>query len=580
MGGNCLHQPTTRIPNSYPLLVLVTKIRIPHPRYKTNLLKIYKKPTIPSFALLRYQAGPKGRNLEVGARRAPRLLVVYIYGIGCNSVGCNCLYMNGTLYRNMALVAIWLAVREPWWWFSLALQVPAQCQSIKSQNAKYLALYRYTFTYIHKTLSKRSPAYLVLNLFDHPDDGPQCVWVEALSVLRHDLPTLPVIRLCHFVAFFFHFCAVFASHYIFVAFHILHVHPHLAPSALLMLKETSAEDVATAGAGSGLPCLIVAKVVVVMVFVVLLVLMVLVGMVVFTMSLQPGVCSRAVSWAAPLFGRSKTAMCDISDQDHSYVVMISSLQPQMMGPTLQRAGGPCWSCALVEHMGWVLEGGGEGSPACDNSDHDAAGDQQGIKNPTDTTKINIKLFITPPSESSCYINGRCWVWFLVSSSNRRENSRRDEVSGKESNSLRILESFQRLVEVQSFSYDKTDLGHRGHGPGRWARWSHRGILGYCADFRGSCLRCVRAVSWRHSLDRAVPWGEPHIWAPLGATGQTRAGLLCRWESPLLVSQRRFEAVLALQCCCHALAPAIEDTTRWVSNFWTFEQVTFHPVERF
>ena len=43
----------------------------------------------------------------------------------------------------------------------------------------------------------------------------------------------------------------------------------------------------------------------------------------------------------------------------------------------------------------------------------------------------------------------------MSSSNRRENSRRDEVSGKESNSLRILESFQRLVEVQSFSYDKT-----------------------------------------------------------------------------------------------------------------------------
>lgn len=31
--------------------------------------------------------------------------------------------------------------------------------------------------------------------------------------------------------------------------------PFLAPSALLMLKETSAEDVATAGAGSGLPCL-------------------------------------------------------------------------------------------------------------------------------------------------------------------------------------------------------------------------------------------------------------------------------------------------------------------------------------
>ena len=62
-----------------------------------------------------------------------------------------------------------------------------------------------------------------------------------------------------------------------------------------MLKETSAEDVTTAGAGSGLPCLIVAKVVVVMVFVGMLVLMVLVGMVVLTMSLRPGVCSRAVS---------------------------------------------------------------------------------------------------------------------------------------------------------------------------------------------------------------------------------------------------------------------------------------------
>ena len=49
-----------------------------------------------------------------------------------------------------------------------------------------------------------------------------------------------------------------------------------------MLKETSAEDVTTAGAGSGLPCLIVAKVVVGMVFVGMLVLMVLVGMVVLT----------------------------------------------------------------------------------------------------------------------------------------------------------------------------------------------------------------------------------------------------------------------------------------------------------
>ena len=44
----------------------------------------------------------------------------------------------------------------------------------------------------------------------------------------------------------------------------------------------------------------------------------------------------------------------------------------------------------------MLEGGGEGSPGCDNSDHDAAADQQGIKNPTDTTKINIDIFITPP----------------------------------------------------------------------------------------------------------------------------------------------------------------------------------------
>ena len=36
-----------------------------------------------------------------------------------------------------------------------------------------------------------------------------------------------------------------------------HIYPyHLAPSALLMLKETSAEDVVTAGAGSGLPCLV------------------------------------------------------------------------------------------------------------------------------------------------------------------------------------------------------------------------------------------------------------------------------------------------------------------------------------
>jgi len=31
--------------------------------------------------------------------------------------------------------------------------------------------------------------------------------------------------------------------------------PFLAPSALLMLNETSAEDGVTAGAGSGLPCL-------------------------------------------------------------------------------------------------------------------------------------------------------------------------------------------------------------------------------------------------------------------------------------------------------------------------------------
>ena len=138
------------------------------------------------------------------------------------------------------------------------------------------------------------------------------------------------------------------------------------------------------------------------------------------------------------------------------------------------------------------------------------------------------------------------------------------------------------MELKSFSYDKTYLRHWGHSPGRRARRSYRGILSYCADFRRSCLGCVWAVSWRQSLDGAVPWGEPHIWAPLGAAGQTRAGLLCRRESPLLVPQRRFEAVLPLQSCCHALAPAIEANS-FVSNFWTFGPVTLQvstPQQRF
>ena len=34
-----------------------------------------------SIDLIDYQAGPKGRNLEVGARRAPRLLVLVIWSL-------------------------------------------------------------------------------------------------------------------------------------------------------------------------------------------------------------------------------------------------------------------------------------------------------------------------------------------------------------------------------------------------------------------------------------------------------------------------------------------------------------------
>ena len=34
----------------------------------------------------------------------------------------------------------------------------------------------------------------------------------------------------------------------------------------------------------------------------------------------------------------------------------------IIGVTLQPVGGLCWNFLLFEHKGWVLEGGGEGSP--------------------------------------------------------------------------------------------------------------------------------------------------------------------------------------------------------------------------
>ena len=59
---------------------------------------------------------------------------------------------------------------------------------------------------------------------------------------------------CFFLHFLCHSCVTLniCCFSIFITTSIL----YLAPSALLMLKETSAEDATTAGAGSGLPCLI------------------------------------------------------------------------------------------------------------------------------------------------------------------------------------------------------------------------------------------------------------------------------------------------------------------------------------
>ena len=47
----------------------------------------------------RYQAGPKGRSLEVGARRAPRLLVIYKAKIICeeSQACCALIYIGASL---------------------------------------------------------------------------------------------------------------------------------------------------------------------------------------------------------------------------------------------------------------------------------------------------------------------------------------------------------------------------------------------------------------------------------------------------------------------------------------------------
>jgi len=94
------------------------------------------------------------------------------------------------------------------------------------------------------------------------------------------------------------------------------------------------------------------------------------------------------------------------------------------------------------------------------------------------------------------------------------------------------------------------LRHWGDGSWRWARRSHWGILSDRVDFGRSCLRCVWTVPWRHSFDRAVSRGESHDGTSFGTVCHSGTWLFGGGEAAFLVSQRGFEAVLPLQCCCH------------------------------
>ena len=144
-----------------------------------------------------------------------------------------------------------------------------------------------------------------------------------------------------------------------------------------------------------------------------------------------------------------------------------------------------------------------------------------------------------------------------------------EVFVKTARSLNTRAECSRVEERRVLvSWDDTrepfemisNLRHWGHRPGRGARWSHCGVLSYCADFRCSCFWCVWAVPWWHPLDRAVPWWETdNRGSPLGAVGHTRARLLCRRKPALLVPQRGLEAVLPLKCRCHDIAQGTDST---------------------
>ena len=129
---------------------------------------------------------------------------------------------------------------------------------------------------------------------------------------------------------------------------------------------------------------------------------------------------------------------------------------------------------------------------------------------------------------------------------------------------------------------KVHLRHWGDGSWRWARRSHWGILSDRVDFGGSRLRCVRAVPWRHSFDRAVPRGETHDGTSPGTVCHSRTWLFCGGEAAFLVSQRSFEAVLPLQCCCHPYF--LPGYLLWVGvkfpDFWATHSLPPRPRSTF